>query len=156
MPARVAVLFALLAGAGCSKMAPEPTIPCWVNEDCPSDWYCEGAAVAASPRCVVAATGHCLAIADSMLGKACVDNSDCASSRLYCSVTFNDCEVNHCPLPEIDVVCNFGDCPDGGAGSDAGARDGGRDAEVIECRPDCRAGTSNLDGCRFCFCPSCP
>jgi hypothetical protein len=140
-----ALLVLVLLVFGCSKMAEEPVISCWVNEDCPTDSYCEGAAAAASPLCVPAQTGACRAVADSMLGAACASHEDCASTRLYCSATFHDCEVDQCLFFQAAVVCNAGDCPDGGT-------DGG----VIECRPGCRAGTSNIDGCRFCFCPTCP
>jgi hypothetical protein len=75
------------------------------------------------------------------LGNSCTSDRDCKFAPSKC--IDHVCVFDACLGDSSTVFCNFGQCPDAGAGT-----------EVVECRPECRAGVQN-SVCRSCFCPSC-
>ena len=142
----VTAVVAIAAHAGCGATTPAAS-PCLVNEDCPADWYCEGAATPDGFKCVRAQVGTCRPIDFSIAGMACTDDQSCKAPIYYCSTIFHECAFYYClGTGGGPVVCNHGQCPDAGIAGDGA---------IVECAPGCRAGTRN-DFCRSCFCESCP
>jgi len=142
----VTTIVAIVFHAGCGSTTPAAS-PCVVNEDCPADWYCEGAATSESVSCELASPGTCRPIDFSIPGMACTDDRDCKVAIFYCSASTDECAINVCLSFGNDrVVCNHGQCPDAGIAASG---------EIVECAPGCRAGT-RPGFCRSCFCDSCP
>ena len=139
-------IVAIAAHTSCGSTTPAAS-QCLVNEDCPDDWYCEGATTPDGVSCVLAPAGTCRPVDYSIAGTACSDDSGCQAAIFYCSPILHTCAINVCLSSGNDpVVCNHGQCPDAGlAGSGV----------IRECAPGCHAGTRN-GICRECFCYSCP
>ena len=104
----VTAIVAIAAHAGCGSTTPA-AIQCLVNQDCPDDWYCEGAATSNSVRCVLAPGGTCRPIDFSIPGMACTDNRDCKVAIFYCSASTHTCAFNTClSFGDGPVICNHG------------------------------------------------